>query len=555
MVRIQKLSMIAAVALLSGCVVGPDYKVPENTLSNAWVTPTDKWTISTIPQEKQWWRNFNDSKLNELVARAYEGNLDLKIAEARVRQAREARIVASAPLLPVIGASGSATRRRNSEDVVSKQRKPKVKPAGAPDVHNLGGPPVFDAHGHPVGAPSTLVVTRNPTVQSRGVDPYSNLFEAGFDAQWELDFFGGTRRAREAAKADLEEAQENQRDVLIILLSEVARNYVELRGQQRQLAVSRENSKSQRSTLDLTGTRMRAGLATDLDVARAEAQLATTEASIPTFEASVEGAIYRLGVLVGEEPGALQKELVEPVPIPAVPVNVEFSAPADLVRRRPDVRAAERALAAETARIGVAKSDLYPKFMLNGSLGLATSDIDKVSTGSSRQFSFGPSVSIPLFNAGELRARVRAQRARADEALANYKNVVLGALEEADNALTALSRERVRRDALARAVESNRRAVRLSNDLYKQGLIDFLSVLDTQRELFQSESLLANSETRVSTNLVAAYKAMGGGWEVFLPPSAEDDAVAKDAPAPGESDKGDPVPATTPVEAPSPATP
>ncbi|MCC7392920.1 efflux transporter outer membrane subunit [Candidatus Sumerlaeota bacterium] len=550
MIRIQKITMIVAVALLAGCAVGPNYKVPESTLSNQWVTPADKWTISTIPQEQQWWRNFNDEKLNELIARAYEGNLDLKVAEARVRQARESRIVASSPLLPVVGAGASATRRRNSEDVVSKQRKPKVKPAGPPDVHNLGGPPAFDAHGHPVAAPSTLVVTRNPTIISRGVDPYSNLFEAGFDAQWELDFFGGTRRAREAASADLQAAQENQRDVLVILLGEVARNYVELRGQQRQLAVSRNNAESQRSTLELTGTRMRAGLATDLDVARAEAQLATTEASIPSFEARLQAAIYRLSVLTGQEPGALQAELVDPQPIPAVPSNVSFSAPADLVRRRPDVRASERNLAAETARIGVAKADLYPKFTLNGSLGLATSDIDKISTGSSKQFSFGPSVSIPLFNAGQLRARVRAQRARADEAMATYKNTILAALEEADNALTALSRERVRRDALARAVESNRRAVKLSNDLYKQGLTDFLSVLDTQRELFQSESLLADSETRVSTNLVAAYKAMGGGWEVFLPP-VDGDSATKDAPAPGESDKGaatEPAPAATAAE-------
>ncbi len=536
-----RLSSLVLAGLLTGCAVGPNYKLPESTLSNQWVTPSDKWVISGVPEEAQWWRGFGDEKLNGLIDRSVQGNLDLKIAESRVRQAREARIVASSGLLPNVGLNGAFTRSRRSEDIDSGARAPKVKPAGPPSIQQLA-PPSHDAHGNPIASPSTLIIYQTPTTIAQKADPHQNLYQAGFDASWELDFWGGNRREREAATADLQASRESHRDVLITLLGDVARNYIELRGVQKQLAVTRENAKSQAETLELTKTRARAGLATDLDVARAEAQLATTESQVPAYEFGERATIYRLSVLMGEEPGGLYSELIETTPIPGVPGQLTFTPPADLVRRRPDVRTAERRLASETARIGVAKADLYPKFVLNGSLGLAASDLGDLSTGSSRTWSLGPSVSIPIFNAGSLRAKVRSQQARQEEAMSGYRQTILLALEEAENSLTALSREKARRESLQKAVDSNRRAVKLSNDLYKQGLIDFLSVLETQRALFVSESLLAESEATVSQNLVAVYKAMGGGWEGFLPLSEseqkdEEKRAGKDAPAAAESDK------------------
>lgn len=498
--------------LLAGCAVGPNYKPPASTLSNQWVSPSDKWLLSSTQEEAAWWKGFNDETLNSLVDRAVAGNLDLKIAESRVKEAREARIIASQGLLPRLGLGGSFTRTRRSQDIDSGARSPKVVP----------GQPL-----PPIPPGSTVIVQQGPRTIPRDPDPHTNLYEGGFDASWELDFFGRIRRAREAATADIEAQRESQRDVLVTLLGEVARNYVELRGTQKAIEVTRANADSQKSTLDLTQTRARAGLATELDVARAESQLAATESDLPSLQINERQVIHRLGVLLGQEPGQLLEELSTPVAIPSVPAEVRFNPPANLIRRRPDIRRAERDLAATTARIGAAQGELYPKFVINGSLGLAASDLGDLSTGSSKTWSIGPSVSVPLFNAGALRAQVRAARDREEQALSAYQKTILSALEEAENALTGLSREQERRDSLARAVAADRRAVNLSRDLYKQGLIDFLSVLEAERSLFRSEFLLVRSEASVSNNLVVAYKAMGGGWEGFLPlDPAEQEAEA-----------------------------
>jgi len=458
--------------LLTGCVaVGPDYKAPDKVLSAEWTAPGANALAG--PAEARWWTLFGDQKLDSLVDRAIAANTDLRVATARVQEARELRRAATSGLFPVVDGNASATRRRASE--------------------NLG--------------------PRGQTSRSSNGDKITNNFEGGLDASWELDVFGRVRREVEAATADLEALEENRRDVLVILLGDVAGNYVELRGVQNRLTVVRRNLTTQGETLRLTQTRFDAGLGTRLELARAEAQLAETEAQVPALEYFERQSIHRLGVLVGAEPGSLAEELLPPTAIPAVPATLAIQPPADMLRRRPDIRRAERELAAATARTGVAKGDLYPRFVFGGNLGLATSDLSDLSTGTSRTWAFGPSVSIPLFNAGELRARLRAAGARQEQALARYDQTVLNALEEVENALVLLNTERQRRDALARAVEAYQRASKLSNDLFTQGLIDFFDVLDSDRNLLDSERNLAGVEATLTRAAVSVYKAMGGGWD------------------------------------------
>ncbi len=328
--------------------------------------------------------------------------------------------------------------------------------------------------------------------------------------------FGRVRRSVEAAEADIGAANEGRRDALVTLLSEVARNYIELRGFQRRLKIAAANVKVQQETLDLTKARFQAQLISELDVTRSDAQVATTAAQIPALETQRNQAAHRLAVLLGQHPGALLSELLpaEESAIPAGPPDLPPVLPSELLRRRPDVRRAERELAAATARAGVATADLFPRFSLTGSLGLQSEEFRDLGDYGSRFFSIGPSVSWPIFDAGRIRSNIHVQNARREQAVVRYEQSVLTALEDAENALIAYGREQQRRQSLRRAVDANRRSVEMATQLYDRGLRDFLNVLDAQRELFASEDALAQSERTISTNLVALYKAMGGGWDM-----------------------------------------
>jgi NodT family efflux transporter outer membrane factor (OMF) lipoprotein len=460
---------------LIGCAVGPNYREPELKLPARFGGPpsTQPATVAI----SQWWETFNDPMLDSLIERAATDNLDLRIAGARLREARAARGVVTADLLPQVNINGSYERRRRSS--LGNQNT------------NFGG-----------------------TGSSSGSSRESGLWQAGFDSDWEIDVFGGVRRSVEAANADIQASIEDVRDVRVTLLAEVGRNYVELRGFQRQLAFNRENLQAQQQTLELTRSRFQSGLTSDLDVARAEAQARTTEAEIPAVETQALAAMHRLAVLIGQEPKALADELDRPQALPPPPPSVPPGLPSELLRRRPDVRRAERQLAAATARIGAAVADWFPRFSLTGSLGRQGEQAKDLGRADSDYWSVGPSVSWPLLDWGRIRSNIGVQNARQQQALAQYENTVLIALEDVENALVAYEKEQARRQSLSAAVEANRRAVDLASQLYSRGLADFLNVLEAQRSMFISQDALARSDALVSANLVQLYKALGGGWEL-----------------------------------------
>jgi NodT family efflux transporter outer membrane factor (OMF) lipoprotein len=341
----------------------------------------------------------------------------------------------------------------------------------------------------------------------------NNVYQAGFDASWEIDVFGGKRRAKEAAGAQVAASEFDRRDVLVSLLGEVARNYVELRGYQQRLVIANENIVAQEKTLAITRDRFQKGLASDLDVQQASTVLATTRADVPTLERSIAASIHRLEVLLGQQAGTLETELAQASPIPAQPPLVPVGLPSELLLRRPDIRRAERQLAAATANIGVAKADLFPKFYLTGSAGYESISASDWFAGASRLWSVGPTVQWRIFDAGRIRARVKAQDARQEEALASYEQTVLTAFEEVENGLVAYAKEQTRRRSLQEAVTSSQKSLDTANKLYANGLADFLRVLDAERSLYQAQDALAQSDRTVSANLVSLYKALGGGWE------------------------------------------
>lgn len=464
-------ALSAGLALLAvACTVGPNYRRPELPVPSAWKEAQEKGVDTRSAELTRWWTAFNDPLLNSLVERAVQSNLDLRLAEARIREARASRAVTAADGWPTVDVSGSYGRIRESEN----------------------GP-----------------LSEIPGGGGREQD----LFTTGFDASWEIDVFGGVRRSVEAADASVEASVEDWRDTLVTLLGDVARNYIDLRGFHRRIGVARANLIAQQETLDLTKVRFRAGLASYLDVAQAEAQVNTTAAQIPTLEGSLKQAAHRLAVLLGLEPGALWAELSGEAPIPALPPEVLVGLPSELLRRRPDIRRAERQLAAATAEIGAATADLFPRFFLTGSAGLQSVSVSDWFTSGSRFWSVGPTISWPVFDAGRIRANIDVRGAQQEQALRQYEKTILTALEDVENSLVNYSREQARHRSLAEAVAANRLAVGMSNELYLKGLQDFLSVLDSQRSLFISESDLAQSEATMASNLVSLYKALGGGWE------------------------------------------
>ncbi len=463
-----------ALLFLSGCAVGPRYKRPAAPVAQQWSGEQARGTSTGEPVE-QWWLSFNDPEFRSLIERAVKANLDLKLATARIAEARAVRGIAKSGLFPTVEASASATRNR--------QRV--IAPAN--------------------GAAAIVPVE-------------FNNFQGGFDASWELDVFGRVRRGLQAANADVAAAREARRDVLVAVLGEVGRTYAELRGFQFRLDIAQKNIATQQDTLDLTKSRATAGLATELDVARAAAQLETTRSVVPSLQSGIEISIHRLSVLLGQEPSALRAEVSPTAPVPMIPPEVPVGLRSELLERRPDVRQAEAQIAAATARVGEAKAEWFPRLTLFGSAGRQASQLHEITLGMGNFFSAGPAVSLPIFTGGRIRSNIRVQDARLQQVVIGYRSTVLSALEETENALVNYSEEQSRRERLENAVKSNEEAVRLSSELYKAGLTDFLSVLDAQRELYANEDLLAQSRAAQAVNLIALYKALGGGWQsVALP--------------------------------------
>ena len=473
-----RIATAGLIFLAAGCSVGPNYEKPDLPVPAAWTEAQQKGVDARAIELTRWWTKFNDPLLDSLVERATKSNLDLRLAEARIREARASRAVTASGAWPTVDVSGSYTRNRSSENAI--------------------------------GLPTQGAVV---TPSGGGANLDQNLYRTGFDANWEIDVFGGVRRSVEAADATIEVTVEDRRDVLVTLLGEVARNYIDLRGFQRQLAVARANLKTQQDTLELTQVRFQAGLASDLDVAQQEAQVNTTASQIPTLESGLKQAAYALDVLLGSQPGALWGELAKESEIPSLPPEVLVGLPSDLLRRRPDIRRAERQLAAATAQVGAATADLFPKFFLTGVAGLQSISASDWINGGSRFWSIGPRITWPVFDAGRIRANIEIRNAQQEQALTQYEKSVLTALGDVETALVNYANEQVRYRSLTDAVAANRRAVTMANELYVRGLNDFLNVLDTQRSLYVTESALTQSQATMATNLVALYKALGGGWE------------------------------------------
>lgn len=467
----------ALVPGLSGCfTVGPDYRTPEPRMPDAWNRQILGGWDSGRPALADWWQVMDDPALSLLILDAAQGNLDLKAVLARLEQAEAQYGVARAQYWPAVNGTGFAGATRASEDT----------------------------------AP----------VLPEGLDREGELYQLGAEFAWELDLWGRVRRIVESSRASYEAVQEAYRDALVVLFSQVALNYIEARTLQQQIARLEENVARLRETLDIVRNRNLAGLVPDLNVAQAERDLAVAEAALPDLRARLFAVVNRLGVLAGRPPADLQARLAEPGPIPRVPDQVEVGLPAELLRQRPDIRQRERELAAQNARIGVARADFYPLFALPGTFVLEAADAGNLFSGGSLAYRFGPAFRWNLFSAGRVRQNVRLEEARTREALARYEQQVLQAVEEVETAMSGLAQERVRKARLEEAVAAARRTMDLSMTLYRSGLTDFQNVLDAQRILIAQESDLAGSAGRQGASLVRLYKALGGGWQVAAPEPA-----------------------------------
>jgi outer membrane protein, multidrug efflux system len=459
----KSLAIVAAAVLLSACAVGPDYRAPN--VEPAAVRNAQSTLFVPSSPEALWWQEFGDAELDGLEQRALAANLDLRSAYDRVRAAR----------------------------AVFTEKKYDY----APHVQVQAGYTHFDEQ-QPGFGPDRV------NAQSTSL---------GFDAAWEIDLFGHVRRSVEAAHADLDAERANYQDAQVTVAAEVARNYFELRGAQKRLSVARENLSTEHQTLELTQLLDDAGRSSELAVQRSRARLKAIEATIPPLEAAEKQAAYRLAVLLGERPGALDEEL-RPAPVVTYAKALPIGDPADLLRRRPDVRAAERQLAASTARVGVATADLFPRVNVTGFVGFLSGDIGRLfsttADNNARAWSVSPTVSWAAFDIGSVRARLHASEAQSDAAAANYAKVVLTALEDTENSFVAYSTRQTQLKTLAEQAQASRRAAEIAATQYREGVADFLVLLDAQRTQLDAEDSVAQAQTAVNVSVVAIYKALGG---------------------------------------------
>lgn len=464
--RIFGLAFLSA-SVLSACAVGPDYKTPATDAGQAFANAVQP-EFSGNGVEVAWWKLFEDKELNRLVEQTVRHNRNLQAARANLREARALYLDAGLNLLPTVTSHANYTEQKRS----------------AAALNNLSY------------APREL-----------------KIYSTGFDAFWELDLWGRVRRNVEASSDEVDAQEASLRDLGVSLIAETARNYFELRGLQQQLATAKKNAENQTKTLEITQVRLEGGRGTELDTSRAIAQRDTTLSSIPPLDNGIHQAIHRLGVLTGQLPGALTDKLSQSAPLPKIPKTINIGRPAELLRRRPDIRIAERALAAATARIGAATADLFPKVTFVGTISLEGTTFSAVGAANSDSYSLGPKITWAALDLGRVYARIKAADARTESSLAQYQQTVLNALEETENALVNYNRERSRRELLTTAAKASERAHELAHLRFAEGVSDFLTVLDAELRLLQDQDRLAQSQTATATALAALYKALGGGWE------------------------------------------
>lgn len=474
---------------LIGCAAGPDFQRPTSGVPATWSASATRSTrdqpsqVTSSPADNaaEWWAGFNDPELTSLIGRARAANLDARAAVLRIAEARAQRDVSTAAEWPSLSANASAQTNRLSEST----------PTGA----------LFSKVGQSSG-PSGVSFP----------NPYAQ-YQLGAGASWEIDLFGRVRRSVEAAGADTQATVEDRRSVLVAVLGDVGRTYVDLRAAQAKRRIIQETIATQRDLQDLARQRRLADLSGDVDVVRAEGDTLTAQAQLPGLDRQITQDINRLSRLVAREPGALEAELRAAQPVPPVPPRAPIGLPADLARQRPDIREAEARLHAATARIGVAVADLYPKLTLNAQGGVQGERLASLTNWASRFVTAGPTLELPIFDAGRRRATIRLQDVRAQEAALGYRRTVLTALHEVDDAIAAYGADQGRRTALSDAVARDRDAVDLGRQRYASGVGSFIDVLSAQRTLEQTELSLADASAAVSADLVALYMALGGGWQ------------------------------------------
>lgn len=519
--------------LLTACTVGPNFSPPHETLDPVFsetsaTTGTDpssqpSRTTSESPAV-EWWKNFNDPKLDHLIDLAQQNNLDLQIATARIRESRAQRNIIAADLFPEVDADAGTITARGSKNVKiplgglgggspsnSGAQSANLKPAlqSNSTASDSSPNPSSGGSNSAGGAPNVL----SPFGKGGLPGVTTSLFQMGFDANWELDIFGGTARRIEAANYDIAASIEARRDLLITLTAEVARNYIQLRSAQQRLTAAHDNLAVAQSILDLSAAQAKAGLSTELDTTRASAQLYQTVASIPPLEAQVRTSIHALSILVAQPPNALAADLaISDNRLPAAPPLVPIGLPSDLLLRRPDIRQALRQVASANAKIGSATADLFPKFALTGSIGLDASNITNILNFQSRYFLISPTVSWPIFDAGRIVSNISLQKSLHYEAQLQYKKTILTALQEVEDALINYATEQARNTALTNAEAQAALALTLAKAQYQNGLTDFLTVLDAQRTLLAAQDTLLQSNAATLTSLITLYKSLGGGW-------------------------------------------
>ena len=498
---IERKACLLLTLIAGGCTVGPNFVPPDPGAPAVLANLTPPQGLSgkrpasrpvAEPVDPAWWRLFNDPVLSGLVERVAGENLDVQLATTRIAESRAQLGIASAAQFPMV---------RGSAAYVTQQ-------ASSKGIFGLLG--------------SASAGSQAGGIRGSKLEPF-DLYSYGFDASWELDLWGRVRRSVESSDATLAGSAEARRDALLSAMAEVARDYIQLRGVQASLQISRSNLATSQQSLGLVQDRAAGGLTTDLDVANASAQYSTIAAELPRLEQQQAQLINAISQLLGQEPRAVEAELITPEPVPPVPPEVPVGLPGELARRRPDIRQAEAELHSATADIGVAVADFYPSVTLSGSVGIQALRLKDISNWDAHQYSFGPSISIPIFEGGRLKSNLALRTAQQQEAALKYQQVVLRSWHEVDNALTAYDTEQRRRTTLARAVEQNRRALGLAQNRYRAGVADFLSVLESQRALLATDQALAESTAAVSGNLVSIYKALGGGWEINLPVVAGSD--------------------------------
>ncbi|SDR57786.1 efflux transporter, outer membrane factor (OMF) lipoprotein, NodT family [Burkholderia orbicola] len=521
-------AMLAACAVLAGCTVGPDFKPPQADAPANWhdlqaadaASPASGASaasaasapgahapsspVTSADPDPRWWRAFGDPLLDQLVERAAHDNLDVQAAVLRIAQARAQVRAAAAQGLPDVRATASYQREQlGLKGIVEEQGiDQRVDRLGAP-----GSP--LDRFGPGTGAS----VQQGARGALDALEAPVNLWQAGFDASWELDLFGRVRRSVEAAGAQTSAAIASRDDALLSLEAEVAQTYLQLRGAQAQRALADDLQRAQRELLDLTREQAAHGLASDLDVRSAEARLAQIRAQLPQFDQQIVLLRNGLAYLVGGAPGALDDWLDAPRALPDVPPAVPVGLPSTLARRRPDIRRAEAELHAATADVGVAVAQFYPDISLTGQVGLRASHVRELAHWSHLFYSFGPAVSLPIFSGGQLVSNLRLSQARQAEAALAYRQAVLLALRDVDNALAVYRTDQARAAALDDAVKAEQGALDLARDRYRKGLSPFLDVLDAERQWSEGRQQAEQGALQKTTDLVALYKALGGGWE------------------------------------------